>query len=121
MGFNFGYALTCRFGIECLFNFYSHALLPTFRQTVFADFCTLASIDAKNGYLIGLQKMSAFMKQVPEILLPPDLAQWMSLYNANEDFGSTKGNGNITDPYTTEQHDDGARVNEWRNGVVASD
>ena len=51
-----------RYGIECLFRFYSYGLEKKFREDVFRDFQTDTMDDYEAGELYGLEKFWAFLK-----------------------------------------------------------
>ena len=56
------FLLLNRYGLECLFRFYSYGLEKKFRANVFADFQHLTLQDHNAGYLYGLEKFWAFLK-----------------------------------------------------------
>lgn len=51
-----------RYGIECLFRFYSYGLEKKFRMDLFKDFEEETIRDTENGHLYGLEKFWAFLK-----------------------------------------------------------
>ena len=51
-----------RYGLECLFRYYSYGLEKKFREDVFQDFQEETLKDHDNGYLYGLEKFWAFLK-----------------------------------------------------------
>ena len=51
-----------RYGLECLFRFYSYGLEKKFRLEVFNDFQTETLRDHDDGSLYGLEKFWAFLK-----------------------------------------------------------
>lgn len=51
-----------RYGLECLFRFYSYGLEKNFRAEVFQDFQEETLNDHDNGFLYGLEKFWAFLK-----------------------------------------------------------
>ncbi len=51
-----------RYGLECLFRFYSYGLEKRFREDLFQDFQDETLHDHDNGYLYGLEKFWAFLK-----------------------------------------------------------
>ena len=53
---------TCRYGLECLFRFYSYGLEVRFRDDLFQDFQEETLKDYNAGYLYGLEKFWAFLK-----------------------------------------------------------
>ena len=53
--------LILRYGMECLFRFYSYGLENKFRLDIFKDFEQQTLIDYKKGNLYGLEKYWAFL------------------------------------------------------------
>ena len=51
-----------RYGLECLFRFYSYGLEKKFREDVFRDFEEETLKDHDAGHLYGLEKFWAFLK-----------------------------------------------------------
>lgn len=51
-----------RYGLECLFRFYSYGLEKKFREDVFRDFEEETLKDHDDGHLYGLEKFWAFLK-----------------------------------------------------------
>ncbi len=51
-----------RYGLECLFRYYSYGLEKRFREEVLADFQKEALKDHATGSLYGLEKFWAFLK-----------------------------------------------------------
>lgn len=51
-----------RYGLECLFRFYSYGLERKFRPEVYIDFQQETVADVKRGELYGLEKFWAFLK-----------------------------------------------------------
>ncbi|CAF1462741.1 unnamed protein product, partial [Rotaria sordida] len=59
-----------RYGVECLFRFYTYGLEKHFRQHVFEDFQQETLCDHEAGQLYGLENFWAFLKysrQKPKI------------------------------------------------------
>ena len=54
--------LFLRYGLECLFRFYSYGLEKKFRPNLYIDFQTETLKDFQTGQLYGLEKFWAFMK-----------------------------------------------------------
>ena len=52
---------SCRYGLECLFRFYSYGLEKKFRVAVFDDFQEETLRDHDVGFLYGLEKFWAFL------------------------------------------------------------
>ena len=53
---------TCRYGLECLFRFYSYGLEKRFRSDIFRDFMEETLNDYDNNNVYGLEKFWAFLK-----------------------------------------------------------
>ena len=51
-----------RYGLECLFRYYSYGLEKKFRQDVFRDFEEETLRDHDDGHLYGMEKFWAFLK-----------------------------------------------------------
>ena len=51
-----------RYGLECLFRFYSYGLEIKFRPEIFKDFEGETLADYNSGHLYGLEKYWAFLK-----------------------------------------------------------
>merc|ERR1719154_344734 len=51
-----------RYGLECLFRFFSYGLETHFRAHLFHDFQKETIVDSENGQLYGLEKFWAFLK-----------------------------------------------------------
>ena len=51
-----------RYGLECLFRFYSYGLEKKFREDLFQDFQEETLRDHDSGCLYGLEKFWAFLK-----------------------------------------------------------
>ncbi|KAI8059089.1 hypothetical protein BC940DRAFT_338476 [Gongronella butleri] len=49
-----------RYGMECLFRFYSYGLEKKFRRAVYDDFETMTLADYEDGQLYGLEKYWAY-------------------------------------------------------------
>ncbi|KAL7670545.1 hypothetical protein ACOME3_005480 [Neoechinorhynchus agilis] len=76
-----------RYGLECLFRFYSYGLERQFRDDVYRDFETLTLRDYDDDHLYGLEKFWAFLKYSglePEI--NPRLHAVLDKYKTLEDF-----------------------------------
>lgn len=93
-----------RYGIECLFRFYSYGLEKKFRSEVYKDFQEDTLTDYHEGQLYGLEKFWAFLRYSgrndkdvnPELktilakfktvddfrVLPPKNNEWKGIYNA---------------------------------------
>ncbi|CAF0744012.1 unnamed protein product [Brachionus calyciflorus] len=76
-----------RYGLECLFRFYSYGLEKKFRPDLFKDFEKETINDYDNGQLYGLEKFWAFLKysrKRPDI--NPRLSEILKKYKRLEDF-----------------------------------
>ena len=79
--------MAARYGIECLFRFYSYGLERTFRVDLFQEFEEETLKDYDEGQLYGLEKFWAFLKysrKRPDIT--PRLAEILKKYKRLEDF-----------------------------------
>lgn len=56
------FPLLSRYGLECLFRFYSYGLEKKFRTAIFNDFQEETLRDHDVGFLYGLEKFWAFLK-----------------------------------------------------------
>lgn len=95
-----------RYGLECLFRFYSYGLEKRFRPAVFEDFQELTLADYDHGDLYGLEKFWAYLyyrkdKDERELKLNDWLRQLLSQFNKVEDFRQAANK--ITTKPTTEQ------------------
>jgi len=76
-----------RYGVECLFRYYTYGLEKHFRQEVFEDFQRETLRDHEAGQLYGLEKFWAFLKysrQKPKI--NSKLEEILKKYQRLEDF-----------------------------------
>jgi len=79
---------SCRYGLECLFRFYSYGLEKHWRKDLFVDFQEETIRDLNNGQLYGLEKFWAFLKyakQKPKDVRP-ELVERLKQFNRLEDF-----------------------------------
>ena len=60
--FVFTESFVSRYGLECLFRFYSYGLEKKFRPDLYRDFQAETMKDCESGQLYGLEKFWAFMK-----------------------------------------------------------
>jgi len=51
-----------RYGLECLFRFYSYGLEKKFRPDIYKDFQNETLKDFETGQLYGMEKFWAFIK-----------------------------------------------------------
>ncbi|CAF0834770.1 unnamed protein product [Rotaria sordida] len=76
-----------RYGVECLFRFYTYGIEKHFRQHVFEDFQHETLCNHEADQLYGLEKFWAFLKysrQKPKI--NPKLEEILKNYKNLEDF-----------------------------------
>jgi la-related protein 1 len=76
-----------RYGLECLFRFFSYGLEKRFRVELYDDFQKETLRDYDEGQLYGLEKFWAFLKysrKRPDIM--PRLAEILKKYRRLEDF-----------------------------------
>lgn len=69
-----------RYGLECLFRFYSYGLEKKFREDIFKDFQEETLRDHDNGYLYGLEKFWAFLKYYKVIIIVQNLTMCKSSF-----------------------------------------
>ena len=78
---------TQRYGLECLFRFYSYGLERRFRPDIYKEFEQETLKDYDEGQLYGLEKFWAYLKysrKRPDI--EPRLSEILSKYKRLEDF-----------------------------------
>lgn len=78
-----------RYGLECLFRFYSYGLESKFRPHLYEEFQQETIKDYQNGQLYGLEKFWAFLKYYPHsanLQVNPLLKQYLSKFKTIEDF-----------------------------------
>jgi la-related protein 1 len=93
-----------RYGIECLYRFYSYGLEKKFRQDLFLDFATITlneykkhlerkeesnGLDRANELLYGLEKMWAFLhyrKERDTIDIPEELKEVLSKFKSIQEI-----------------------------------
>ena len=78
-----------RYGLECLFRFYSYGIEKKFRQELFDDFQTFTLDDFKIGQLYGLEKFWAFLKysrSQNSLKISTELQEALNRYKSLEDF-----------------------------------
>ena len=76
-----------RYGLECLFRFYSYGLERRFRPDIYKEFEQETLKDYDEGQLYGLEKFWAYLKysrKRPDI--EPRLSEILSKYKRLEDF-----------------------------------
>ncbi|ELK07651.1 La-related protein 1B [Pteropus alecto] len=77
-----------RYGLECLFRFYSYGLEKKFRQEIFKDFQEETKKDYESGQLYGLEKFWAYLKysQSKTQSVDPKLQEYLCSFKRLEDF-----------------------------------
>ena len=78
-----------RYGLECLFRFYSYGLEAKFRPELYKDFQTETLKDCQVGQLYGLEKFWAFTKyykHAEELHIQPQLKDKLEPFKSIEDF-----------------------------------
>ena len=88
MFLNFSFHFFERYGIECLFRFYSYGLEKKFRLEVFNDFQTDTLDDFNAGQLYGLEKFWAFLRYAghSDQGIKPELKTILSKFKTVDDF-----------------------------------
>ena len=79
----------CRYGLECLFRFFSYGLEAKFRPELYKDFQTETLKDCQVGQLYGLEKFWAFTKyykHAEELHIQPQLKDKLEPFKSIEDF-----------------------------------
>jgi len=82
-----------RYGLECLFRFFSYGLEKKYRKDLVQDFMEFTLRDRKDGYLYGLEKFWAFLKYRKDkrpIDIPPELQKLLSQFRTMDDFKRAK-------------------------------
>ena len=82
-------SLPPRYGLECLFRFYSYGLENKFRLDIFKDFEHQTLLDYKEGNLYGLEKYWAFLhyyKGERNFDVCPELEKVLANFTKLEDF-----------------------------------
>lgn len=78
-----------RYGLECLFRFYSYGLEVKFRPHLYEDFQEETIRDYENVQLYGLEKFWAFLKYYKHgnhLTVKPILKKYLSKFKTVEDF-----------------------------------
>lgn len=80
-----------RYGLECLFRFYSYGLEKRFRKIIFDDFQELTLADYERGHLYGLEKFWAYTyyrkdKKKRELKFIPKITELLTKYKSIKDF-----------------------------------
>jgi la-related protein 1 len=81
------YFVVFRYGLECLFRFYSYGLERRFRPDLYKQFQEETLRDYEDDQLYGLEKFWAYLKysrNKPEIM--PRLNEILKKYKRLEDF-----------------------------------
>ena len=82
-------AINSRYGLECLFRFFSYALEKKIITDVYNDFQRLTVEDFGNFHTYGIEKFWAFLqyKSDPtEIVIDPFLSSILSKFTCLQDF-----------------------------------
>lgn len=79
-----------RYGVECIFRFYSYGLERRFRMDLFEDFQQLTLEDYRKGELYGLEKFWAYLKyrkdKTPLVGLNQELALALENYKVGSHY-----------------------------------
>lgn len=78
-----------RYGLECLFRFFSYGLERKFRPDIYRDFMTETVKDVQRGELYGLEKFWAFLKYYKHsrcLDVDPYLKEHLANYKKLDDF-----------------------------------
>lgn len=80
-----------RYGLECLFRFYSYGLEKRYRKELFEDFQELTLADYERGHLYGLEKFWAYTfyrkdKKKRDLKIIDPLTELLQKYKSVEDF-----------------------------------
>lgn len=78
-----------RYGLECLFRFFSYGLEKHFRDEIYNDFQEETIRDMECGQLYGLEKFWAFLKYYKNsgnLPVQDQLKERVSKYKSIEDF-----------------------------------
>ena len=78
-----------RYGLECLFRFFSYGLEAKFRPELYKDFQAETLKDCGTGQLYGLEKFWAFVKyykHADELHVEPQLKAKLEPFKTIEDF-----------------------------------
>lgn len=87
--YNFRALLISRYGLECLFRFYSYGLEKHFRSHLFKDFQIETLRDMEHNQLYGLEKFWAFMKyykKAKKLNVDAKIQHILEKYKTIEDF-----------------------------------
>ena len=78
-----------RYGLECLFRFFSYGLEKKFRPEVYKDFQAQTLKDHEAGQMYGLEKFWAFLhyyKHADELYVQPKLKKILEDFKSIDDF-----------------------------------
>jgi hypothetical protein len=83
-----------RYGLECLFRFYSYGLEKHYRGELFRDFMEATKEDFARGELYGLEKFWAYLfyrkdkAKRPEVdnMVLPDIKEALKKFSSADDF-----------------------------------
>lgn len=78
-----------RYGLECLFRYFSYGLEKHYRQELYQVFQEETIRDYETGQLYGLEKFWAFLKYYKngrKLMVDPKLKEYLSKFKTIEDF-----------------------------------
>lgn len=78
-----------RYGLECLFRYFSYGLEKHYRQELYEVFQEETIRDYETGQLYGLEKFWAFLKYYkngPKLSVDPKLREYLDRFKTIEDF-----------------------------------
>jgi len=78
-----------RYGLECLFRFFSYGLETRFRPHLFKDFEIETLRDYEKGELYGLEKFWAFLKyykKAKELSVGSEISKVLEQFKTIDDF-----------------------------------
>ena len=82
-----------RYGLECLFRFFSYGLEKKWRPALYAEFERLTLLDATQGSLYGLEKFFAFHFYNRSPDKPPicaELQEHLAQFRSLDDFARAR-------------------------------
>lgn len=111
-----------RYGLECLFRFYSYGLEKTYRKELFQDFQELTLADYDRGHLYGLEKFWAYNyyrkdKNKRKLKFNERMTELLNKYKTIEDFRNSKVSKQVPDDtYKVPHH--GVSNIKWKIGKI---